>query len=74
MVISCTGSVISMTGYENYLAIIYHTGPPLCGNQSLRFKLLDANKNFEEIYDGLLPLSPFAKLQNFCFSEGKINK
>ena len=71
MVISSIGSVLAMTGYENYLAIIYHTGVPLYGNQTLRFKLLDANKNFEEILDGFLPLSPFSTLKNFCFSEGK---
>jgi hypothetical protein len=70
MVISSIGTVLSMTGYENLLAIIYHTGPPLYGNQNLRFRLLDANKNFDEIFDGILPLSPFSKLQNFCFSEG----
>lgn len=72
MVISSIGSVLTMTGYENYLALIYISGVPLYGNQNLRFRILDANKNFDEIFDGNLPLSPFSKLQNFCYSEGKL--
>ena len=65
MVISSIGSVLKMTGYENYLAIKYHSGPPLCGNHTLRFKILDANKNFSEIFDEFLHLYLLRRLRIF---------
>lgn len=51
---------------------MYHNGTPLFGSQTLRFKILNADKYFSEIYDGILPLSPFSTLNWFGFSEGKI--
>ena len=50
--------VIAMAGYENHLAYVYHSATPLLGVQTLRFKILDSNNLFNEIYDGMLPLSP----------------
>ena len=70
MLISCVGNVLAMAGYEEYLAIVYHSATPFFGNQTLRFKIFDGNNNFKEIIDGSVPLSPFAKLKSFSFSEG----
>lgn len=70
MIFSAPANIISMAGYEEYLAIVYHTATPLFGNQTLRFKIFDGNNNFNEIIDGFLPLSPYSKLKYFTFSEG----
>jgi hypothetical protein len=67
MIISMT-QVISMSGHENHLAIVYHSATPLFGNQSLRVKILNMN-DYKEVYDGVLPLSNFATLAWFGYSE-----
>lgn len=59
-----------MSGHENYLACVYHAATPLFGNQTLRLKILDSNKFFNEIYDGALSISPYATLTWFGYSEG----
>lgn len=61
--------VICMAGYENHLAYVYHSSLPLFNNQSLRIKILNSNAYFNEIYDGVLPLSPEASLTWFGYSE-----
>jgi hypothetical protein len=61
--------VICMAGYENHLAYVYHSSLPLFSNQSLRLKILNSNAYFNEIYDGVLPLSPEATLTWFGYSE-----
>lgn len=60
---------ICMAGYENLLVYVYHLGPPLLGSQSLGFKILDSNRNFETIYEGPLPITPFSYLSWIGFSE-----
>ncbi len=59
-----------MSGYENYLAVVYHTAPPLFGSQTLRFKIIDIN-NYNEIIDSVLPITSFSTLQWFGYSEGR---
>jgi WD40 repeat protein len=61
--------VVAMAGYEDNLAIVYHAAVPLLGNQQMRLKILDASKFFQEIYDGILPLSPESTLCLFNYSE-----
>jgi len=70
-IISTSGNVVAMSGYEEYLAIAYHSATPFMGNQTLRFKIFDGNNNYREIIDSFLPLSPCAQLQCFSYSEGK---
>jgi hypothetical protein len=65
--------IIKIAGYENYIAYVYLSGPPLFCSQSLRFKLLDTNLYCKEVYDGILPLSPFSTLLWFGYSEGNKN-
>lgn len=64
--------IVTMAGFENYLACVYHSSAPLFGSQSLRFKILNSDDFFNEIYDGILPLSPNATLIWFNFSEDGI--
>jgi hypothetical protein len=59
-----------MTGYENLLAVVYHSGPPLNGFQCLRLKMIDmSNRNYKVLYDIEFPLSKFANLTWTGFSE-----
>jgi hypothetical protein len=64
--------VIAMTAFENHLAYVYHNGTPLFGSQTLRIKILDSDKFFSEVYDGILSISPFSTLIWFGYSEGII--
>lgn len=67
--VMCFNHVISMTGYENHLAMVYHSSPPLFGTQTIRLKILDSNKFYNEIYDGVLPLTNYSTLQWFGYSD-----
>ena len=71
-IILCMCQVIAMCGYENYLAVVYHTSPPLFSTQILRFKIIDVS-NYSQIIDCVLPLSSFSTLVWFGYSEGKSN-
>ena len=62
-------SIVAMCGYENYLAFAYHVSLPFSNSQHLRFKILDSNKMFNEVYDGDLSITPESHLIWFGFSE-----
>ena len=62
-------SIVAMCGYENYLAFAYHVSLPFSNSQHLRFKILDSNKMFNEVYDGDLSITPESNLIWFGFSE-----
>ena len=66
---SVNTNILCMTGYENYLAYAYHVSLPFSNTQQLRFKILDSNKMFNEIYDDELSISPESNLIWFGFSE-----
>lgn len=62
-----------MAGYENLLAVVYHSGPSLYGAQALRVKLIDMNpvgaSAFTTIKDFECPVSRYSSLQWLSFSE-----
>jgi len=64
--------IVTMAGYENYLAYVYHSSVPLFSCQNLRIKILDSNQLFNEVFDGILPLSPESTLTWFTYSEDGI--
>ena len=68
-IFSTPHTVICMNGYENILAYVYYSGPPLLGNQNLRFKLIDIANNYSELHDGPICISPYSYLTWFGFSE-----
>ena len=67
--LSLSNTVIAVSGYENYLAYVYISSLPLSNSQQLRFKILDEYKMFNEVYDGILSISPFSNLIYFSFSK-----
>ena len=67
--LSLSNTVIAISGYENYLAYVYISSLPLSNSQQLRFKILDEYKMFNEIYDGILSISPFSNLIYFSYSK-----
>ena len=67
--LSLSNTVIAISGYENYLAYVYISSLPLSNSQQLRFKILDEYKMFNEVYDGILSISPFSNLIYFSFSK-----
>ena len=67
--LSLSNTVIAITGHENYLAYVYISSLPLSNSQQLRFKILDEYKMFNEIYDGILSISPFSNLIYFSYSK-----
>lgn len=67
-VISQGAPVVTMAGYENLLAIVYHQGPPVHGIQSTRMKVLDLNKSLSTIADTDFPISRYSKLIWLDFS------
>ena len=69
LTLSLSNTVIAVTGHENYLAYAYISSLPLSNSQQLRFKILDEYKMFNEIYDGVLSISPYSNLIYFSFSK-----
>ena len=67
--LSLSNTVIAITGHENYLAYVYISSLPLSNSQQLRFKILDEYKMFNEVYDGILSISPFSNLIYFSYSK-----
>ena len=67
--LSLSNTVIAITGHENYLSYVYISSLPLSNSQQLRFKILDEYKMFNEIYDGVLSISPFSNLIYFSYSK-----
>jgi hypothetical protein len=67
--LSLSNTVIAITGYENYLAYVYISSLPLSNSQQLRFKILDEYKMFNEVYDGILSISPLSNLIYFSYSK-----
>ena len=67
--LSLSSTVIAITGFENYLAYVYISSLPLSNSQQLRFKILDEYKMFNEVYDGILSISPLSNLIYFSYSK-----
>ena len=67
--LSLSNTVIAIAGHENYLAYVYISSLPLSNSQQLKFKILDEHKMFNEVYDGVLSISPFSNLIHFSYSK-----
>ena len=57
-----------MVGYENLIAIIYHSGIPLFDSQQLKCKIIDT-KTYATLFDGQCPISHASELNWVGFSE-----
>jgi chromosome transmission fidelity protein 4 len=60
--------IVTMTGYENLLVIVYHSGVPLYDYQQMNCKIIDTN-TFTTLYDSQCPVSVASDLTWVGFSE-----
>lgn len=60
--ISVPGPVVSMSGHNNQLIVVYHAGNPLPNEQALGFKLFDLNTQQQTVADQRIPISKKATL------------
>jgi len=60
--------VVSMTGYENLLAIFYHAGLPIMGHQQLKCRIIDTN-TYKTVFDDFAPVSKHGDLIWVGFSD-----
>jgi hypothetical protein len=60
--------VISMTGYENLLAIFYHAGLPIMGHQQIKCRIIDTN-SFKTIFDDFAAVSQSSDINWVGFSD-----
>ena len=59
-----------MTGYENLLAVVYHSGPSVFGCQTMRLKMINmVNRDYRVIFDTEFPISRESNLIWLGFSE-----
>jgi hypothetical protein len=70
----CQGTpFVTICGYENILAVVYHAGPSVYGAQSLKVKLIDMTPTgpsaFTTIKDIECPISRYSNLTWIGFSE-----
>ena len=67
----CQGtSIVTMVGYENFLAIIYHAGPAFLGSQAMRIKIINmTTRDYRILIDAECPASPASLLTWVGFSE-----
>lgn len=68
LAISMEKPVVTIAGYENQLAVVYHSSIPLLGHQSLHVRVYNMF-TYEKITDAELPLTPYSKLAWFGYSE-----
>ena len=62
--------MVSMVGYENHLALVYHSGPSIYGCQALKVKIYDmSNRNYNILYDIECPISRYSNLVWLGYSE-----
>jgi len=62
--------VVTMAGYENFLAIVYQSGPAFNGYQPMRMKVLNmATRENQIIMDADCAVTPTSELRWFGFSE-----
>ena len=62
--------IVTMAGYENFLAIVYQSGPAFCGYQPMRLKIVNMGTRDNRILlDTDCPVTPTSELKWFGFSE-----
>ena len=61
---------MTMVGYENLLAIVYHSGPSVYGCQALKVKIIEmSNKTYNIISDIECPITRYSNLTWIGYSE-----
>ena len=67
----CHGNpLVTMAGYENFLAVVYNSSPAFLSNRSMRVKIINmASREHKVLIDAECPVSPDSKLEWFGFSE-----
>ncbi|EFJ13490.1 hypothetical protein SELMODRAFT_122132 [Selaginella moellendorffii] len=69
-ILSLSGPVVSMNGYQHQLVVVTHSSNPLStDDQAMEFVVLDLQRR-SKVMDGRLPLSPGSRLAWIGFSEG----
>lgn len=59
-----------MVGYENMLAVVYHSGPSIFGCQAMRVKIIClANRDYRILTDIECPISRNSNMVWLGFSE-----
>ena len=59
-----------MAGYENFLAVVYLSGPAFNGYQPMRLKIINMGTRDHAVYlDADCPVTPTSELRWFGFSE-----
>ncbi len=61
--------VVTMCGYENLLAIVYHHSVPILGNQRLNVRIVDTRGGYEPLLDVPVPLCTDSYLKWIGFSD-----
>lgn len=62
--------VVTMAGYENFLAIVYQSGPAFNGYQPMRLKVINmATRDNQVLYDADCSVTPTSDLKWLGFSE-----
>lgn len=62
--------IVTMAGYENFLAIVYHSGPAFNGYQPMRLKVFNmATRDNRVLFDSDCAVTPTSELKWFGFSE-----
>ena len=67
----CQGTqLVTMVGYENFLAVVYHAGPAFLASQSMRVKIINmATRDYKTMIDVECPISPNSIMTWAGFSE-----
>jgi hypothetical protein len=67
----CQGTpVVSMTGYENLLAIVSHNGPPVYGMQTMRLKVINMDdRDYRTVVETECPVSKDSYIVWMGFTE-----
>ena len=62
--------VVTIAGYENLLAVVYHSGPSIYGCQALRLKVINMQtRNYKSFVDTEFPVSRQAVIVWMSFSD-----
>lgn len=67
-ILNQSSMVVTMAGYENLLAIVYHAGLPLYDQQNLKCKIIDTN-SYKVVLDDICPISRRSTMTWFGFSD-----
>eukprot|EP00826_Nyctotherus_ovalis_P017650 TRINITY_DN1520_c0_g1_i9.p1 TRINITY_DN1520_c0_g1~~TRINITY_DN1520_c0_g1_i9.p1 ORF type:complete len:676 (+),score=210.29 TRINITY_DN1520_c0_g1_i9:102-2129(+) len=67
--IFCMEGLVTMCGYENLLAIVYHQSAPLSGSQRMGVRMVDVKDDLRVVLDAPVALSSEATIKWIGFSE-----